>query len=82
MKLIAVKELPKSTQTRARAGIEALDEFVKDGYSKAKIIFYPDECSTSFGMYASISQYARKNKLPVKVVLRGNDVYLVKKYGA
>ena len=74
MKLVAVKELPRTKQSSTKAGLVAIEEFLSNGYEKAKVMFYPDEYNTPFGVYASMSQHARKNKLPVKVTLRGNDI--------
>lgn len=77
MKLTFVDELPK-----ARSGyhnLQALiEEFMNSDCEIARVDLHKNDYKSSNHAYKSIWLSARKSRRLVKVVKRGDDVYLVK----
>lgn len=77
IKLVEVKEIPKSRRGKQHLA-NFLDEFMKSDMKLAKIEYHDRDYVDAKSCYKCCSRAAKHSGLPIKVLRRGENVYLVK----
>lgn len=77
MRFTEVKEVPK---IRRRNGllVKELEEFVNMGVKNVKVTFKPDEYKNLNSCQATLRKTIKREHLPIRVMSRGEDFYLVR----
>jgi hypothetical protein len=77
MTIIEVKEIPKR-RTAKHNLVDFLEEFMKSDIRSAKIEYDSYDYSSYKSCYANMHRAAKQHGFPIKVLLRSENVYLVK----
>lgn len=76
MKLVSAKEIPAKRRSKKKLCI-FLEMFYESGMSIAKVIFDDHDYKSAKACYNSLQRAAKRYKLPIKVYMRRDEVYLM-----
>ena len=77
MRFTEVKEVPK-VRGRNVLLVKELEEFVNMGVKNVKVTFTPGEYKNSNSCQATLHKAIKKEHLPIKVIMRKGEIYLVR----
>lgn len=77
MRFTEVKEVPK-VRGRNVLLVKELEEFVNMGVKNVKVTFTPGEYKNSNSCQATLHKAIKREHLPIRVMIRGEDIYLVR----
>lgn len=77
MRFTEVKEVPK-VRRRNELLVKELEEFVNMGVKNVKVTFKPDEYKNLNSCRATLHEAIKREHLPIKVKVRGEDIYLIR----
>ena len=79
MKLIPVKSIPEKTNKPSKVHLrEILEDFVHSSNDIVKVDYREDGYSSSGVCGRSLQVIIRNNGFPIRVIWRGDDIYLKK----
>lgn len=77
MRFTEVKEVPKVCGRNVLL-LKELEEFVNMGVKNVKATFKPDEYKNLNSCQATLHKAIKREHLPIRVMIRGGDIYLVR----
>lgn len=77
MRFTEVKEVPKVCGRNVLL-LKELEEFVNMGVKNVKVTFKPDEYKNLNSCQATLYKAIKREHLPIRVMTRGGDIYLVR----
>lgn len=77
MRFTEVKEVPKVCRRNVLL-VKELEEFVNMGVKNVKATYAPSEYKNLNSCQAVLRKAIKREHLPIKVMIRGEDIYLVR----
>lgn len=77
MRFTEVKEVP-TARRRSSLLVKELEEFVRMGVETVKVTYRPDEYCSPVSCYSTLRRAAKREQLPINVVVTNGEVYLVR----
>ena len=78
MRFTEVKEVPMRSNRRNTLLVKELEEFVNMGVKNVKVTFTPGEYKNANSCQATLHKAIKREHLPIRVMIRGGDIYLVR----
>lgn len=78
MRFTEVKEVPMRSNGRNVLLVKELEEFVNMGVKNVKVTFTPGEYKNLNSCQATLRKAIKREHLPIRVMIRGEDIYLVR----
>lgn len=78
MRFTEVKEVPMRSNGRNVLLVKELEEFVNMGVKNVKVTFTPGEYKNLNSCQSTLRKAIKREHLPIRVMIRGEDIYLVR----